>query len=159
MKKDIYSRFYSCIHDLIQHSTVLEMEGIPHHINVNCLEHSVFVAYVSFRISLFLKLDFEASARGGLLHDLFLYDWKKTKTHKKYHLFSHPTTALDNAMGICDLTEIEKDIIQKHMWPLTIKPPRYMESFVVSLADKFCALIEMLFIYKLMNIRKRLAFA
>ncbi len=159
MQSDINSQFYNCIHDLIQKPSVLAMGDIPQHVNVSCLEHSIFVSYVSFRISRFLKLDYEASARGGLLHDLFLYDWRKTKTHKKYHLFSHPRAALENAMDICDLTDKEQDIIKKHMWPLTIRPPRYMESFVVGCADKLCALMEMLFIYRLMNIGRRLAFA
>ena len=34
---------------------------------------------------------------------------------------------------------MEKDIILKHMWPLTIIPPRYLESFIVSIIDKIVA--------------------
>lgn len=37
------------------------------------------------------------------------------------------------------LTPIEKDIIMKHMWPLTAIPPRYPESFLVSFIDKLIA--------------------
>ena len=40
------------------------------------------------------------------------------------------------------LNEVEKDIISKHMFPLTIMPPRYRESVLVTLADKWCALCE-----------------
>ncbi|MEA2038303.1 MAG: radical SAM protein [Thermodesulfobacteriota bacterium] len=33
----------------------------------------------------------------------------------------------------------EADIIKKHMWPLTLMPPRYPESLVVCLVDTFCS--------------------
>jgi len=34
--------------------------------------------------------------------------------------------------NILCLNEIEEDIIRKHMWPLTLVPPKYKESFIVS---------------------------
>ncbi|MCD6396437.1 MAG: hypothetical protein J7L71_02770 [Spirochaetaceae bacterium] len=37
------------------------------------------------------------------------------------------------------LTPGAKDIIMKHMWPLTVIPPRYSESFLVSFIDKLVA--------------------
>ena len=36
------------------------------------------------------------------------------------------------------------DIIVKHMWPLTVTLPKYRESYIVTLADKYCATSEML---------------
>jgi uncharacterized protein len=36
-----------------------------------------------------------------------------------------------------ELNDIEKDIIVKHMWPLTFIPPKYQESLVVTFADKY----------------------
>ena len=40
------------------------------------------------------------------------------------------------------LNVIEKDIIEKHMWPLTIRLPKYKESFIVSFVDKYCSTAE-----------------
>lgn len=151
-----HMQFHICIEDLIETPSVRAMSDIPQHGNVSCLDHCIFVSYVSFLLCRFLGLDFVAGARGGLLHDLFLYDWRKGDSHRGPHLFSHPSAALENASTLYELTDIEKDIIVKHMWPLTIKTPKYKESFVVSCADKFCAIVEMLFIYKYMNIGKRL---
>ena len=148
-------QFSMCINDLINSPSVRSMSEIPQHLYVNCLEHSIFVSYVSFLICRYLGLDFEAGARGGLLHDLFLYDWRKHKVKKRYHLFSHPKAALKNASEICNLSDVEKDIISKHMWPLTLRFPKYKESYVVSFADKFCAVVEMLFIYKYFNIKNK----
>lgn len=150
--KNKQNQFLDCINDLIETPSVKAMSDIPQHVNVNCLDHSIYVSYISFLISRYLGLDYVASARGGLLHDLFLYDWRKENNRRKYHLFSHPSTALDNASAIFDLSEKEKDIIEKHMWPLTIRLPKYKESFVVSVADKFCALMEMLFIYRIFKV-------
>ena len=40
------------------------------------------------------------------------------------------------------LTPVEQDIILKHMFPLTLQPPRYLESLLVCLVDKGCSLYE-----------------
>lgn len=78
-----------------------------------------------------------------MLHDLFLYDWrKKQPEHKRFHGFRHPRIALNNASKLFDLNEKEKDIILKHMWPITIIPPKYIEGYIITLTDKYCALEE-----------------
>ena len=83
--------------------------------------------------------------RGALLHDYFLYDWHH-HTHKKgwknLHGFTHPETALNNARKEYHLSPREQDIIKKHMWPLTVVPPRCREAWIVTAADKYCSLLE-----------------
>ena len=37
-----------------------------------------------------------------------------------------------------------QDIIKKHMWPLTVIPPSYKESWVVTVADKYVSARETL---------------
>ena len=55
---------------------------------------------------------------------------------------THPKAALRNACMHFTLTDKEKDIILKHMFPLTITPPSYKETVVIILVDKYCGLIE-----------------
>ena len=43
-----------------------------------------------------------------------------------------------------DITEKEGDMIAKHMFPLTVTPPKYKETFVIVLVDKFCSFNEVL---------------
>lgn len=148
--------FLSCISDLIDLPEVQAMAQVHQHVDVNCLDHCIFVSYLSFLFCKKFHLNYTDAARGGLLHDLFLYDWHVKGSHQGMHGFTHPKAALRNASKICDLTEREKDIIVKHMWPLTIRFPRYRESFVVSGADKICALAEMFHIYHWMKIGRRL---
>ena len=45
-------------------------------------------------------------------------------------------------MKIFDLNKIEQDAILKHMWPLTPIPPRYKESFIITIADKYATYKE-----------------
>ena len=92
-----------------------------------------------------LRLDYRAAARGGLLHDFFLYDWrerKATDTSKAMHGREHPHIALANARGQFEVSDLEADIIVKHMFPKTLPMPRYKESFVVSLSDKISSVYE-----------------
>lgn len=44
----------------------------------------------------------------------------------------------------------------KHMWPLTAPLPYYKESYMVSLADKICATLEMAHLYGLLGVRRNL---
>lgn len=134
--------YEKCIRDLIRHERVGSMRNFIQHGGINCLEHSLYVSYSSYRICRRLGLDYRSAARGGLLHDFFLYDWHTGKPHKGLHGFIHPYIALQNAKRYFDLNDREKDIIRKHMWPLTLSLPRYRESFVVLLADKYCAAME-----------------
>ena len=46
------------------------------------------------------------------------------------------------------LNEKEKDIIIKHMWPVTIEFPKSIEGFILTFVDKYCALSESLDILK-----------
>ena len=142
----LYEEFEKCVENMIYSEPVLKMGGFVHHNSTTCMDHSIYVAYTSFRISKKLGLDYISTARGAMLHDLFLYNWRENKRklgRKGMHGFTHPKAALSNASKYFDINKIEKDIIVKHMWPLTIVPPRYAESFIVCLADKYCAMVEL----------------
>lgn len=138
--------YYEIVEDLITNEIVLSMKNYIQHGSTTTLEHCVAVSYYSYKMAKKMKIDYKACARAGLLHDLFLYDWhtnpEKMPLFKK-HGFTHPMRALNNANKYFKLSEKEKDIISKHMWPLTLfQIPKYKESYVVSLADKKCSTLE-----------------
>lgn len=135
--------YLDCVSDLISHDIVWSMDDFEQHIGTSCLDHSFTVSYMSYRLCRRLGLDFTSAARGGLLHDFFLYDWHLINSHGK-HGFTHPGLALRNANKHFNLNKIEEEIIKKHMWPLTIIPPRCRESWVVMLVDKYCTCSEMI---------------
>lgn len=144
-----YRYFRSCAAELLQSADVQRMSTFIQHAHISCLEHSISVAYYSYLLCqrFNLRVDCRSIIRGALLHDFFLYDWHVGNGKKGLHGFTHPKTALENAEEHFSLNDMEKDIIVKHMWPLTLIPPKYKESMIVSLSDKFCSTVETLRLY------------
>tara|TARA_Y100000588_G_C13802290_1_gene731372 strand:- start:48 stop:521 length:474 start_codon:yes stop_codon:yes gene_type:complete len=140
--------FYQITKDILYHPEFLKLKSLRHH-KKDIYHHVVRVSYLSYVIAKRLKLDSVAAARGGLLHDFFVYDWrhegsiKKKKLFEK-HGFTHAKEALDNAQTHFNLTPKEKDIIIKHMFPLNPTPPKYAESWLVTLVDKYVTTQEYL---------------
>lgn len=138
-----YDLFLRCVQDLLDTPEVRSMRQFPHHPRTTCYEHSVCVAYVSYRLARRWGLDYRAAARAGLLHDLYLYNSREKPSYYGNQCFTHPVVALKNAWALCgSLTPMEENIIVSHMWPLARKMPRYKEALVVNLADKLCATAE-----------------
>ncbi len=134
--------FLSCIDDLISHDEVCKMKEYNHHKNINCFDHSYRVSKYSFIVCRIFGFDSESAARGGMLHDFYLYNWHIRGSRRRFHGITHPKTALKNASNLFDLNDIEKNIIVTHMWPLTFTFPKYKESYVIVLVDKICAIQE-----------------
>ena len=151
--------FLELVGPLLQEADVQEMRDFSQHAEgISCYDHSLFVSYLSFLMAKRLGLDYRAAARGGLLHDLHLCHWEDTDVGRARRLVLHPLLAVQNAEKF-GLNDMERDIIVKHMWPLTRPLPRYRESFVVSLADKICATAEMLHLYRSSKVQYRLQLA
>lgn len=145
--------------DLLTNEKVKEMKKYRQHYDISTYEHCLNVAYISYRICKKLNWDYKSMARAAMLHDLFLYDWRKSKEKLHldgYHAFVHPKIALQNALKVCDLNDIEKDIIIKHMWPVTLALPRYKETYIITLIDKYSAICESFSYYKKWICSKRL---
>ncbi|WP_159459731.1 phosphohydrolase [Scatolibacter rhodanostii] len=135
-----YREHYS---DLYAQCGIVNMQGFTQHGKTSCLLHCAAVSYYSYRLALNLRLrlNYRDLIRGGLLHDYFLYNWREPNT-PKWHGFSHPKTALKNAEAELTLTDVERDVIVNHMFPLTLTPPKYRESALVCLIDKICCVHE-----------------
>lgn len=135
--------FMVLIFDLINHDKVQEMKQYRQHFNINCFDHCLFVSYNTYLICKKLHLDYVSAARAGMLHDLFLYNWRKRENGRKgHHAFTHGLVAYQNACQFLDLNDREKDMIIKHMWPVTFSIPKYKETFIMTLVDKYFAIAE-----------------
>ena len=137
--------FYECIQDIAKHPVVLRMKLYPHHGNTNCYQHCLHVSYYNYVWCRFFHLDAKSAARGGMLHDLFLYDWHThaKETGQRFHGLTHPKTALNHACRLFSLNDIEKDVIRAHMWPVTFfSIPHTKEGWIITLTDKYCGAFE-----------------
>ncbi len=158
MQKSVhFDAFVACVEDLLAEPVVRKMRLFSHHARVSCLEHSVAVAYTSFLLCKRFGGDARAAARGGLLHDLFLYNWRVKGSHEGLHGFTHPSAALKNAEQITELSDLEREIILCHMFPMGMQVPTHMESIAVCLMDKICAINEFFGAIALGNLRHRVA--
>lgn len=138
--------------DILQSRNSNRSDAFLQHGGISVRSHCLSVAECSLLIEeklnrLGIRCQERDLVRGALLHDYFLYDWHGTPSgdHRRLHGFFHPGVALRNASREYALSERERDIIAKHMWPLTFWPPLCREAWIVTAADKYCSLRETLF--------------
>ncbi len=121
--------------------------GFIQHGSVSVYDHVLAVACASARAARALgrvgvAVDYDSLVRGALLHDYFLYDWHDPDPSHSLHGFKHPFFALARAEEDFELTDRERNIIVRHMFPLVPVPPTCREAWIVCMADKWCALRE-----------------
>ena len=146
---DSDTEFQELIRELTTNATVLEMNNYKQHYETTCFEHCYVVSYYCYLITKKYKLDFKSAARAGMLHDLFLYNWREKQPEiKGFHAFTHGKTACKNASNLFELNKKEKNMILEHMWPVTLKIPSSIESLVLTFVDKYCAISESVDILK-----------
>lgn len=148
-----WAEYLECVGDLLVTPQVQAMKEIRHHPGVSCFEHSAFVSYLAFCLAEKWGGDRRTAARAGLLHDLYLYDPRSLPAYRQ--CFAHPLAAARNAQQLCGgLTAGEENGILAHMWPLAPCLPRGRASAAVCLADKLCAMAELLQIWRGMALRR-----
>lgn len=149
MKKyETDSEYLSIIEDILNNEDFNIMGSTKHH-NTTRLNHMLKVSYKSYKISKKLKLDYKSTARAALLHDFYLEQVNDCNQIKdKVTLFTgHSMRAIDNAKKITNLNKKEEDIIKTHMFPVYYKVPKYKESWLVSLIDKYFSIGEFYDLY------------
>ncbi|MDO4622615.1 MAG: HD domain-containing protein [Eubacteriales bacterium] len=139
---------FTCTMSLLEADPRIRLlQNYQQHQGHTTFQHCRHVAVSSYRLAkvLHLKIDGKALATGAMLHDYYLYNYRDTDIGGFQHGVSHPQTALENAEKEFELTEIERNIITSHMWPLTLTAlPRGREAMLVVITDKYCALNEMI---------------
>lgn len=135
--------YMSIINEILNKEKVQQMKKYRQHYNINCFYHCLFVSYNTYLICKKHNLDYISAARAGMVHDLFLYDWRKRERGRKgLHAYTHGKTAFKEASEILNLNDKEKDMIIKHMWPVTLAIPKYKETFILTFVDKYFAIAE-----------------
>ncbi len=145
---DNNEEFQNLIQELITNNTVQQMKNYRQHYETTCFDHCYVASYYCYLICKKYHLDYKSATRAAMLHDLFLYDWRIKNGRKGFHAFTHGKLACKNACELFDLNPKEKDIITKHMWPVTPALPKSAEGFILTLVDKYCAISESLEVIK-----------
>ncbi len=142
------TEFNIILTDVLNNDSVKQMKNYRQHFDTSCYEHCRNVAWITYKICKLFNLNYIEATRAAMLHDMFLYDWREKSEKSKGHALNHPKKALEIASIEFNLTQKEKDIILKHMWPLTIIPPKSFEGFFVTIADKLCVIYESFLFYR-----------
>lgn len=124
---------------------ILKMKEISMHRGSNCYEHSFKVAKHAIRMALRRRksLDLEAILIGAILHDYYLYDWRKDRSKLKKHGSKHPYYAAENATRDFGISPKIRKIIETHMWPFNFRNfPNSTEAIIVMVADNHIATRE-----------------
>ncbi|MDO4760053.1 MAG: HD domain-containing protein [Candidatus Saccharibacteria bacterium] len=132
--------------DILNDETFQSQKEYLQHGKVSVYDHVIYVAdkSLSYAKRLHLKVDEEALVRGALLHDYYLYDWHIHGAFYRGHIIKHPKEAAEKAKQDFKINKKEESLIRRHMFPMTIVPPRYREGWLISWADKTSAVSETL---------------
>ena len=122
-----------------------------HHFRTSVAEHTLQVTAISLLLCRCLerhgvRVDERAVVRGALMHDLGMvgrYDKYKNNMECSQR---HPVESVRIAEQLYPgLDKKTKDIILRHMWPVKPYPlPASVESIIVSLADKWGSITDLL---------------
>ena len=138
---------HEILSEIRENHHVQEMKRFCQHGRVSTYEHCESVARASAAIDRIFHLhsDPETLLKGAMLHDFFLYDWRQKDSQPipGHHATVHPVAALANAEKYVEVDDIMRDCILHHMWPTAKGRPITKEGMIVSLADKYCAGMEL----------------
>jgi len=133
---------------LLNDDKVKQMKEIPMHRGSNCYEHCFMVAKRAIKRSQKFynkKVKLEVVLIGAILHDYYLYDWRKDRSKLKHHGTTHQYVASANATRDFNISPEVKKVIEAHMWPMNFKEfPNTKEARIVSWSDKAIAIKQSL---------------
>lgn len=135
------NKHYEIIKPILESEEFQKRRLYNHHDNISVYDHCLAVSKLSYHLAKKLKKDYKTAAIAGLLHDFYYNPWQEIKEKKKIlesHGFTHAKEAMINAYSCYPELMDEKieDAISKHMFPLNVTPPKYIESWIVTIADK-----------------------
>ena len=141
-----YLEYYKIVRNILNSDDFQKRKEFKHHGDISVYQHSLEVSFLAYEIS--KKMDDVDSTRvaiGGLLHDFYSEPWQEKHQplfSKENHCFKHAHEALLNSKELYGeyLDDIIEDIIEKHMYPLNSKPPKYKEGWLITIVDKLVSL-------------------
>lgn len=140
------NEFLDILKEFSSNRDILLLFKIKQHRTTNRLLHCLHVSYSCFLTCKRHNMDYKSGARAGLLHDFCLEDWRHNKIFKLRHFwgFCHPGLALKESEKRFKVNDLEKEMILKHMFPLTIVPPFHREGYIIMFWDRYWCIRELI---------------
>ena len=141
VSEEVSPAYLGAVEDILTNEEFLRLNLYSHHQWTTRLMHSINVSYLSWMIEKKLGADERTAARAGLLHDFCPYDFNEKTPTGEHQAFYHPKAAAENSLQNFDISEREVSAILTHMFPLG-PIPKNKEAWIISFADKACAMTE-----------------
>lgn len=141
--------YYVIVKEILESSEFQKRKTYRHHGEISVYEHSLSVSILSYNIARKINIFFGKMiineydiAVASLLHDFYYNDYTKDKTKTpffKQHGFVHAREARDNSRKFFPqyMNDRVENTILRHMFPLNIMPPKYIEGWIVTCVDKY----------------------
>lgn len=134
--------YYRIVNKVLNHPEFQRRKMYEHHGPITVYDHSLAVSKTAYYLAKLLRRDYEAAALGGLLHDFYYNPWQNQTEKKPFfekHGFVHAREARDNARKYFPeyMNPKVENVILRHMFPVNKIPPKYIEGWIVTLADKY----------------------
>lgn len=162
VNKENYENWFEITKPILLSDEFQKRLKFKHHYK-SVFHHCVLVSFLAYNLSLKFKCDSKVCAIAGLLHDFYPNPWQYSKELEsmdpkyienlnirkslfKKHGFTHAKEAYDNYHKYFPeyINYKIDDAIKCHMFPLNIKPPKYKESWIITLSDKIVATKELM---------------
>jgi uncharacterized protein len=139
---EVPSDYLKIVMPILSNEEFRSLEYYSHHRGTSRLMHSVNVSYIAWLLAGKVGCDKKKAARVGLLHDFCPYDFREKTPTGEHQAFYHPKAAAENSIRVFQIDAGEADDILTHMFPLA-HVPKSREGWIVTLADKVCAVMEL----------------
>ena len=129
------------IKEIVEHPEYQKRKTYNHHYNESVYEHCLRVSFDAFCIAKKHGWNYKDAAIAGVLHDFYYKPWQeniKNVPLLQKHGFVHAKEALDNSRKYFSkyLNPVIENSIERHMFPLNRKMPKYKIGWLIVLVDK-----------------------
>lgn len=141
---EIDDEYLRIVKPILKNPEFIRRRIYHHHENRSVYGHSLMVSIRAYHLAKKFNLDYESAAIAGLLHDFYYNDWQLNKQKCpiwQAHGFVHAHEAVINAYQLFPelMNQKIENAILRHMFPLTLVPPFYLESWMICVVDKWCS--------------------
>ena len=136
--------------DILQSPEFREAMRQKHHLRASVGMHSIRVTQTCLRMAdvlekFGLQPDRQSLITAGLCHDLGMLGRGSKFASTAEQNRQHPLDSVDSARKLRpDMDDKTRESIERHMFPLTPRPPRSLEGVILNIADKYVSVKDLI---------------
>lgn len=168
----LFDDWFYIVSDILVNREFQIRKLFKHH-TISVWDHSIEVSFKAYKFACKIYADERVCAIAGLLHDFYPYAWQYSDElnnyDKKYlvrlnkkipffksHGFMHASEAKENYLKYFPKYKDKRisNSILRHMFPINIIPPKYLEGWIVTISDKLSSVRDTKYILSVLLSKK-----